>query len=56
MGMVGKKSVKGAEMRLFWNIYDWKLFHIIIIWYICTKKQKRYGKGYSCTFIVSRTL
>jgi hypothetical protein len=36
---------------VFLNFYIAKLFHIMIIWYICRNKTSEYGKGNTCASV-----
>lgn len=44
----GRMVAEATFFMVFLNFYIAKLFHIMIIWYICRNKTIEYGKGNTC--------
>lgn len=47
-GVGGRMVAEATFFMAFLNFYIAKLFHIMIIWYICRNKMSEYGKGNTC--------
>ena len=45
---LGRMVAEATFFMVFLNFYIAKLFHIMIIWYICRNKIREYGKGNTC--------
>ena len=44
----GRMVAEATFFMVFLKFYIAKLFHIMIIWYICRNKTSEYGKGNTC--------
>lgn len=44
----GRMVAEATFFMVFLIFYIAKIFHIMIIWYICRNKTSEYGKGNTC--------
>ena len=46
----GRMVAEATFFMVFLIFYIAKIFHIMIIWYICRNKTSEYGKGNTCAY------